>query len=139
MAHAKNKNKTSILSFCRTDIFKRKNKEILPAVLNILITTIYVYNIYDCLWHQLKQDNISVFYALLSKRWIEHMIPSSGSLKKAETRGSLEPAISSTTHSWMGSLFLSSHPLVLYWTWQYNCYAQNEVSDIYLTRHITSS
>jgi len=39
--------------------------------------------------------------------------PSSGSLKKSETRGSLASAINWTTHSWIGSLFLSNQPWML--------------------------
>jgi hypothetical protein len=44
------------------------------------------------------------------------VVPSSGSLNSDETRGSLDSCMSCTTHSWIGSLFLSNQPLMLYWT-----------------------
>jgi len=40
-------------------------------------------------------------------------LPSSGSLKKVQKSGSLDACMSCTTHSWMGSLFLSSQPWML--------------------------
>ena len=43
-------------------------------------------------------------------------VPSSGSLKRAETSGSFDSCMSCTTHSWIGSLFLSNQPLMLYCT-----------------------
>ena len=43
-------------------------------------------------------------------------VPSSASLNRTETSGSLDSCMSCTMHSWIGSLFLSNQPLMLYWT-----------------------